>query len=119
MKLSPKTPLEKAVTKWVNFEYDEVKETIECLLHNGCKTGMVNFLIWEEDTKRFYNKHRLDISRLLVESCDGMSPSDIFGDKWDRLDPLALDTQNQNLLAWFGFEETARVLYERAGGEWQ
>lgn len=32
----------------------------------------------------------------------------MFGDKWDEEDPLAQNTFNQNLLAWFGFEETLR-----------
>ena len=34
------------------------------------------------------------------------APSDLFGNKWDKEDPLAQDTYNQSLLAWFGFEET-------------
>ena len=36
------------------------------------------------------------------------APSELFGDKWDKEDPLAQTTCNQNLLAWFGFEETLR-----------
>ena len=38
------------------------------------------------------------------------APSDLFGDKWDKEDPLAQDICNQNLLAWFGFEETLRKI---------
>ena len=30
--------------------------------------------------------------------------------RWETDDPLANDTYNQNLLAWFGFEETAHQL---------
>jgi hypothetical protein len=45
----------------------------------------------------------------------GGAPSELFGDKWDKNDPLALDTQNQNLLAWFGFEEMAFKLAGSAG----
>ena len=36
------------------------------------------------------------------------APSELFGEKWDKEDPLAQDDYNQNLLAWFGFEETLR-----------
>lgn len=36
--------------------------------------------------------------------------SDLFGERWDSEDPLATDTYNQNLLAWFGFEETLRII---------
>ena len=37
-------------------------------------------------------------------------PMNIFGKKWDDEDPLAYYDYNQNLLAWFGFEETLRKL---------
>lgn len=43
------------------------------------------------------------------------SPEEIFGDKWDKEDPLALSTMNQNLLAWFAFEETAFELARKQG----
>ena len=36
--------------------------------------------------------------------------SELFGNKWDKEDPLGRDDYNQNLLAWFGFEETLRKL---------
>ena len=36
------------------------------------------------------------------------SPKELFGSKWDNEDPLAIEDYNQNLLAWFGFEETLR-----------
>jgi hypothetical protein len=41
----------------------------------------------------------------------------LFGDKWDKTDPLARDSGNQNLLAWFGFEETARMIAGKEGYE--
>ena len=41
------------------------------------------------------------------------SPSELFGGKWDGEDIFAEETTNQNLLAWFGFEETARNLAGR------
>ena len=34
--------------------------------------------------------------------------AELFGERWDVDDPLATDVYNQNLLAWFGFEETLR-----------
>jgi hypothetical protein len=36
-----------------------------------------------------------------------------FGDKYDEEDVLGRDAYNMNLLAWFGFEETARRKTER------
>ena len=41
----------------------------------------------------------------------------LFGDKWETDDPMALATFNQNLLAWFGFEETARRMADALGWE--
>jgi hypothetical protein len=35
---------------------------------------------------------------------------ELFGDKWDKEDPLGNNDFNMNLLAWFGFEETLRSI---------
>ena len=63
------------------------------------------------DTMRL-NKHgRTESAALLYDTRNGTglnAPSELFGDKWDKEDPLAQDDYNQNLLAWFGFEETLR-----------
>ena len=39
--------------------------------------------------------------------------AELFGDKWNNDDPLALDAMNQNLLAWFGFETVASNLMDK------
>ena len=60
---------------------------------------------------RFYKQYRSEINELLYDTMNGTglyAPSDLFGDKWDKEDPLAQECHNQNLLAWFGFEETLR-----------
>ena len=64
-------------------------------------------------TVRFYNQYKEEIDGLLYELMykTGLyTPSDLFGDKWDKEDPLAAEDFNQNLLAWFGFEETLRKI---------
>jgi len=43
------------------------------------------------------------------------SPANVFGNKWDNEDPFAENTNNKNLLAWFGYEETARDLENQLG----
>ena len=56
-------------------------------------------------------QHKEEINGLLYDAMNGTgiySPSELFGNKWDKEDPLAQDMYNQNLLAWFGFEETLR-----------
>jgi hypothetical protein len=71
--------------------------------------GWLSYLL--HDTTAFYKKYQDEINELLSESMESMGLydfSDIFGDKWDKEDPLIRDCSNQNLLAWFGFEETLR-----------
>lgn len=122
-KLTPKTKLEKAVAAWINDQardYDnDITGPLKDLFYGGCQSGIVGSLIYYTDTLKFYRKHRTEIDALLAEICDsnGESPAALFGKKWDKSDPLARETQNQNLLAWFGFEETAHRLADRAGIE--
>ena len=47
----------------------------------------------------------------------GLGINGMFGDKFDIEDPLCMETQNQNLLAWFAYEETARAILEELGEE--
>lgn len=72
---------------------------------------MVGHLIYYNQTTAYYEEHKDEINKLLYEimdECGIYAPSQLFGDKWDEEDPLAIDVLNQNLLAWFGFEETMR-----------
>ena len=92
-------------------DYDNKKHIFTDVLHYGCQSGVVGELIYYSDTVRFYKQYRQEINALLYELMDGTglyAPSELFGDKWDKEDPLAQDDSNQNLLAWFGFEETLR-----------
>jgi len=81
---------------------------------------MVGELVYYHDTVRFYKTYRKEIDAMLTDTMQDLganSPADVFGDKWDSEDPLARDTLNQNLLAWFGFEKTARKLADKNGIE--
>lgn len=110
------TPLEKRVLNYIVDEwrnYDDKKNIFTDVLNYGCQSGMVGFLIYYTDTVRFYNQYKEEIDGLLYELMyeTGLyAPSDLFGDKWDKEDPLAAENFNQNLLAWFGFEETLRKI---------
>ena len=97
------------ISRW--SDYDDKKHIFTDVLNYGCQSGVVGELIYYSDTTRFYKQYKDEINSLLYEAMDGTglyAPSDLFGDKWDKEDPLAQDTYNQNLLAWFGFEETLR-----------
>jgi len=89
-------------------------------MYGGCQSGMVSGLIYYNDTVKFYKAHKKEIKTLLVDmlaETGYTDPIGLFGDKWDKADPFADDTNNQNLLAWFGFEETARRLADKNGIE--
>ena len=109
--------LEKHVSDWINEtaeDYGSTKDVMHDLMQGGCQSGFVGHLIYYADTVKFYKKYRRQINELLSDTVDqlGMQPADLFGEKWDDSDPLATETNNQNLLAWFGFEETAQRLFE-------
>ena len=89
---------------------ENVSDFIENILKCGCESGIVGELIYYSDTLKFYKRFQheiVDLLNNLLYGC-GCSTAELFGDKWDKTDPLALEEDNQNLLAWFGFEETLR-----------
>ena len=99
------------IDRW--SDYNDKKGIFTDVLHYGCQSGIVGELIYYSDTVAFYKQYREEINDLLYEIMNetGLyAPSDLFGDKWDKEDPLAQDICNQNLLAWFGFEETLRKI---------
>ena len=108
------SPLKKRVCSYIITEwsdYNDKKHIFTDVLYHGCQSGMVGFLIWYSDTTAFYKKYREEINTLLydLQSSTGLyGMKDLFGKKWDEEDPLAIEDYNQNLLAWFGFEETLR-----------
>ena len=110
--IKSETRLGKHVRCWINNQVETGythRDALDDLSHGGCQSGMVNHLIYYTDTAKFYKKYKKEIAELLVESLEatGLGVDELFGDNWDDTDPLADDTQNQNLLSWFGFEETA------------
>lgn len=94
-------------------EHDNKKSIFTDVLHYGCQSGAVSFLIYYSDTVQFYKRYKDEINDLLsnlMAETGLYDLSDLFGDKWDKDDPLICDDFNQNLLAWFGFEETLRTI---------
>lgn len=114
IKRNSNRPLTKRVCNYVIGrwgDYNDKKYIFTDVLHNGCCSGVVSELIYYYDTVRFYKQYRQEINEMLYNIMNetGLyAPSELFGDKWDKEDPLAQDICNQNLLAWFGFEETLR-----------
>ena len=120
-----KTPLEKKVQLQIaqeaaNNYAGDIEAYLGDLFRNGCISGMVCELTYFADTIKWYKKYIDDINQLLKDTMDSLGIygiDNIFGEKWDQEDPLCLDKPNQNLLAWFSFEETAKILAKRSGIE--
>ena len=114
IKRNSDSPLKRRVCNYVIGRwgvYNGKQHIFTDVLHNGCCSGVVSELIYYYDTVRFYKQYRQEINEMLYNIMNetGLyAPSELFGDKWDKEDPLAQDDFNQNLLAWFGFEETLR-----------
>ena len=100
-----------------NWEYfDDPKDIFLSIMHDGCKSGACRDLIYYGQTKRFYDEYKHEINELLYKNgYDNLA--DLFGSSWDIYDPLALEEDNQNLLAWFGFEETLTNIASKFGIE--
>jgi hypothetical protein len=103
----------KVIESLLDREEDEIESYIEDLMNHGCVSGMVGELIYYNDTVKFYQEFKAEIKAMLKETLDetGLkSPKELFGDKWDEEDFFAEEDFNQNLLAWFGYEETVRQI---------
>ncbi len=90
---------------------EDYKTFFSDLLSHGCSSGMVSDLIYTRDCVKFYKTHSAAIGAMLSEDLSDFgakSPSEMFGDKWDDSDPLAHESGNQNLLAWYAFERACR-----------
>jgi len=97
---------------------DDLISYMEDVLNHGCVSGIVGDLIYYTDTIKFFDDNEEDIEDLI----DEMKAE--FGYKTrpqfiDSLNGSAEDIdQEKNLLAWFAFEETTRVLMQDIKGEW-
>lgn len=123
--LKPKTGLERA-TKSILLGNIDNKDREESyfseLFTYGCQSGIVRGLTFYLETQEFFKKNREEIADLLSSyqyDYGVKSPYELFGSKFDHTDPLCVHTANQNLLAWFAFEETAKkIAYEIGIHHW-
>ena len=93
---------------------EDLLKSMEDLQQYGCVSGMIRELIYYDDTIKFFDEYKYEINDILSEVIEGTgcSMEELFGEKFDKYDPLVIDYSNKNLLAWFGFEETVNNLYE-------
>ena len=78
----------------------QLESRLEDILEHGCVSGTVGSLVYYNDTMAFYEKHKEDINELLYESLEdtGLSIQELFGNNFDKEDPLCIERMNQNLL---------------------
>ena len=107
------------IKKW--NEYENKNDIFLGVINYGCSSGIVANLVYYHDTLEFYEDLKNEINDLLVETLDACgcnSPAELFSKNWDDTDPLALECNNKNLLAWFGFEETTKNIANDFNIEW-
>ena len=110
--------LRKEVLAWIDSHDPEDRDgALSDLLQGGCASGMVSMLIYHSDTIAFYDRHKLAIAALLCGHDCNLGLGWLFGDAWDAGDPLAMSAENQNLLAWYGFESMAEEIALERGVE--
>ena len=108
------------------YNGETLKERILARLEDvsyGCQSGTVGCLIYYKDTTAFFKRYKKEIISLLNDTADGIGEttgsllSGLNG--WDDNDPFAEDVTNQNLLAWFAYEETACRLNGYLESDWR
>lgn len=110
------TNLERAVASIAGERGEDCEGFVKDVLSGGCINGTVGELTYTDDCVAFYRKHKRDIQKLVTELMSDIgedSLKGLFGDKFDSEDLFCEEDENQNLLAWFGFEEALRTLAYR------
>lgn len=76
------------------------------LQQGGCASGMIGSLIWYTDTRAFFDRFYYEIEGLREQYEDEVG------------EPLRINGDLKNWLAWFAFEETAyRIAHDELGLE--
>lgn len=100
--------LEIAVIEYIIENYstcEEIKTFFSDLFCNGCQSGMIASLIYYQDTKEFFNQYEEEIEELKKEF------------EASTGETLKINGKISNFLAWFGFEEMARIISYKIGLE--
>ncbi len=77
------------------LDYHNISDFFTDILQHGCKSGMIGSLIYYSDTHSFFDKHYDLIEEIRDEVQNNLG------------EPLKVDGDLKNCLAWFAFEETA------------
>lgn len=103
--------MERSINERINF--------ITELLNHGCISGLVSELIYYSDTTKFYARFKSEIFDLADEQAKEIgytSAMELIANLRGAKDCNCID-QLENLLSWYGFEETARNIAYQLGIE--
>lgn len=115
--------LEKTIARWASRKADDyggdVAGVFRDLFYGGCASGMVGGMVYYCDTVRFFEVHAQEILAMAHEQAEEMGHPNVFAFLADLQGAADVNDYDQfaNLLAWYGFEEAARRLAQRAGYE--
>lgn len=90
----------------LEYGSDDIRTFFSYLLIHGCVSGMISSLIYFSKTHAFFDTYYDEIEDLRVEY------EEMTGE------PLRIESDLKNTLAWFAFEETARKMSEELGIEY-
>jgi hypothetical protein len=114
--------LKNAVIEDIKSHSEDLQERIyyiEGVLQHGCVSGYVSALIYYADTTKFYQEHKEEIFELAQDMAEEMGQSgamELFASLNGAKNVGSID-QEENLRAWFGFEETLRQIANELGME--
>ena len=97
-----------AILNWDVWE--DKKNIFLDIYDHGCENGLVPGLIYRSSVCDFYEEYKSEINNIYAEALNELgfeTPIELFGDKWDTKDPLALHANNQQLLVYYAYEEVA------------
>lgn len=95
--------LRAAVAAEALYYSDDAEIFFNDLLSHGCASGMIGSLIYYCDTHTFYDMHYDEIEALRIDVEESLGES------------LKPNGDLKNFYAWFGFEETARMIAGEIG----
>lgn len=101
-----------------DFVLQEEKDGLSLteVVQHGCVSGIVNSLIYYDDTKAFYDKHEKEIWDLATEEADNVFSSNVFSylAQLKGAADITGATSMKNLMAWWAVEMTCHnILNER------
>ena len=100
LKQQSSSPLARRVCNYVIShwsDYDDKAYIFRDVLEHGCVSGIVGELIYYSDTVAFYKRYQTEINELLSATMNETgiyNPAELFGNRWDKEDPLAADVCN-------------------------